>query len=45
MVQTGQFALGFGIVVPRPVIEWRWRGMLPLVVETRLAVAAMPNQS
>jgi uncharacterized heparinase superfamily protein len=43
-VQTGQFALGFGIVVPRPLVEWRWRGMLPLAVESRLAVAAMPNR-
>jgi hypothetical protein len=36
-VQTGRFALGFGVTVERPSIQWRWRGVLPVSVETRLS--------
>jgi uncharacterized heparinase superfamily protein len=32
---TGMFAPGFGLTVPRPLIEWRSRGTLPISVETR----------
>jgi uncharacterized heparinase superfamily protein len=31
---AGRFAPGFGIVIERPVIEWRWQGTLPVSVET-----------
>jgi uncharacterized heparinase superfamily protein len=34
-VQPGRIALGFGATVVRPSIEWRWRGALPISIETR----------
>lgn len=35
---TGMFAPAFGLAVPRPLIEWRLRGALPISVETRLSI-------
>src|SRR5262245_3656204 len=35
---TGMFAPAFGITVPRPLIEWRLRGTLPISVETRFSL-------
>jgi hypothetical protein len=36
LVTEGRFASEFNLVVPRPVIEWRRVGPLPLSVTTRL---------
>jgi len=38
--QTGRIAVAFGATVPRPSIEWRWHGTLPLSVEMRFATEA-----
>jgi uncharacterized heparinase superfamily protein len=35
---TGTFAPEFGVTVPRPLIEWRLRGPLPVSVETRFRI-------
>jgi uncharacterized heparinase superfamily protein len=35
---TGVFASAFGSTVPRPAIEWRLRGTLPISVETRFRI-------
>jgi uncharacterized heparinase superfamily protein len=42
-VQAGRIAVAFGATVPRPSIEWRWHGSLPLSVETRLGTEEDPQ--
>jgi uncharacterized heparinase superfamily protein len=37
--QTGRYALAFGRTVARSSIEWRWRGTLPISIETRIGIA------
>jgi uncharacterized heparinase superfamily protein len=39
-LRTGRFAPAFGITVPRPVLEWRWHGRLPVRVEIQFRLAA-----
>src|SRR5262249_61943845 len=42
---TGRIALGFGFTVPRPLIEWRWRGTLPISVETRFGSGGLTTEA
>lgn len=37
---SGRFASGFGATTERPVIEWQWRGSLPVSVRTQFRVVS-----
>jgi uncharacterized heparinase superfamily protein len=39
-LRTGRFAPAFGTIVPRPVLEWHWRGALPVRVQTQFRLAS-----